>query len=92
MTNAYITKHARTRPQISQRSFDIRLPDGSKRSVHGVKGANGEWMLEAFTGGWVRLGIAMKANGGWTCYTESGTFTGRTLTSTITTALEGAPA
>lgn len=81
--NAYRTPHMRSAPQIQQRRFDITI-DGKPRTAHGIKGANGEWMLEIYDNGWQRLGNAYKEAKGWTLYTvEGSTFTGTTLKATI---------
>jgi hypothetical protein len=80
--NSYKTFSARSAPQIQQRSFDITA-NGTRYKAHGVKGANGEWMLETYSGEWIPLGQARKQGKFWELNTETGTIKGRTLTEVI---------
>lgn len=84
--NSYRTPHMRTAPQVQQRHFRIITPDGTRVDAHGIKGANGEWMLEVYTDGWTTLGDAHKQKNGWMLYTATSQHTGRTLTAAITAA------
>ena len=65
--NSYITKSLRSAPQVVRRSFEIRTVDNRKVTVHGTKGANGEWSLEAYMQGegWVVIGYAYKDGRQW---------------------------
>lgn len=84
--NSYRTPHMRTAPQTQQRHFHITTSEGIHLNAHGIKGANGEWMLEVYANGWTALGDAYKRERGWTIYTATGQHTGRTLTDVIITA------
>jgi hypothetical protein len=88
--NCYTTKSFRARPQVIQRHYETRLTDGSKFSAHGVKGQNGEWDLETYSGGdWNRLGIAWKTSGGWEMrMDEDTTIKARTIAELIKRAWE----
>jgi hypothetical protein len=80
----------RSRSQITQRHYETRLADGTKVTVHGVKGANGEWDLSMYTNGhWHRIGYAWKAGAGWDMDLPSNqTIHARTLTQLIKCAVE----
>ena len=88
--NTYRTPHMRTAPQVTQRRFDV-VASGVKRTLHGVKGGNGEWMLSLYTSeGWVEgWGTAVKDGPYWYVGTRSGSNVSRTLSGAIGLALIG---
>jgi len=62
--NSYKTPHMRTAPQVHRRTFNF--PTG-RSLFYGTKGANGEWMLEAYFpgNGWEYFGSARKVGVAW---------------------------
>ena len=86
--NSYKTFSMRTSPQVVQRSFDFCM-FGERFKAHGVKGNNGEWMLEGFVESkWEQLGYAIKRKNLWEMQTQTETFSGKTLKEVIAFVLK----
>jgi len=81
--NSYKTFSSRCSPQIVQRQFDYFVSE-ERYTAHGVKGANGDWRIEAyFSGKWEFLGYAWKEKNGWRLITDKEIFVGKSLKQVI---------